>query len=113
MAFFQGNETVTIKRRSASSTDEYGNKSWTLTTVVVKNCFLGFSGSGEPIDANRDPIDVRVTIYFPAGTVIADGDRFIVRNTEFVKDGSGDDWGHNNPLGLEAGVVVQVRKRNG
>jgi hypothetical protein len=111
MSFFRGNETVLIKRRSANAVDDYGNATHTLTTITVKNCFLGFGTTEEPVDANRDPVDTKVTIYFPNGTRIEDGDRFTVRGTEWVKDGSAQAW--ENPFGLDAGVVVQVRKRNG
>lgn len=111
MSFFRGNETVIIKRRSASGVDDYGNATHSITTITVKDCFLGFGTTSEPIDNNRDAIDAQVTLYFPNGTKILDGDRFIVRNTEWVKDGIAEDW--SNPFGLEAGVVVKVRKRNG
>lgn len=111
MSFFRGNETVTIKRRSAAPVNEYGNKTYSLTTITVKGCFLGFGGGSEPVDANRDPVDTKVTLYFPNGTQILEGDRFIVRNIEWVKDGSPEAW--ENPFGLDSGVVVQVRKRNG
>ncbi len=113
MSFFRGNETVLIKRRAASSVDEYGNKTHTLTTVTVKNVLIGFGSTSEPVDPNRDPIDATITLYLPNGTQVMEGDRFIVRNTEWVKDGSAQDWGTENPLGLDAGGVVNVRKRNG
>jgi hypothetical protein len=111
MSFFRGNETVIVKRRSAAAVDEYGNKTHTTTTITVKGCFLGFGSSSEPVDSNRDPVDVAVTLYFPNGTQIQDGDKFVVRGTEWVKDGNADQW--ENPFGLQAGVVVPVRKRNG
>ncbi len=113
MSFFRGNETVVIKRRSAATTDEYGNKTYSLTTITVKECFLGFGSTNEPVDANRDPEDQSLTVYFPNGTQVQPGDRFVIRGLEFVKDGTAQDWGTNNPFGLEAGVIVQVRRRNG
>jgi hypothetical protein len=113
VSFFRGSETVVIKRRTLTGTDDYGNKTQTTTTITVKNCMLGFGGGGEPVDPSRDPVDANFTIYFPSGTQIHDGDRFIIRNTEFVKDGPAQDWGTANPVGLDAGVIVQVRKRNG
>lgn len=111
MSFFRGNETVIIKRRSAASTDDYGNVVHTTSTITVKGCFLGFGSTSEPVEPNREPVDVSVTLYFPNGTRIEEGDRFIVRNTEWVKDGHAASW--ENPFGLDAGVVVPVRKRNG
>jgi len=81
MSFFRGNETVVITRRSATSTDDFGNKTYTTTTLTVKGCFLGFGGGSEPVDANRDPVDTKVTLYFPNGTKIEEGDVFTVRLT--------------------------------
>lgn len=111
MSFFRGNETVVIKRRSADAVDDFGNTTHTFSTITVRGVFLGFGGGSEPVDANRDPVDTKVTLYFPNGTVIQEGDRFTIRGTEFVKDGSAEAW--ENPFGLDAGVVVPVRKRNG
>lgn len=111
MSFFRGNETVVITRRSAASVDAYGNKTFTTTTITVKDVFLGFGTTNEPVDANRDPVDQSVTLYFPNGTQIQEGDVFTVRNVKWVKDGSPEVW--ENPFGLDAGVVVKVRKRNG
>lgn len=112
MSFFRGTETVVIKRRANNGVDEYGNKTHTTTTVTVRDVLIGFGSTDEPVDTNRDPIDAAITLYFPNGTRVMDGDRFIVRNTEWVKDGMAQDWS-DNPFGLDAGVVVKVRKRNG
>lgn len=112
MSFFRGTETVQILRRAANGVDEYGNKTHTRTTVTVRDVLIGFGASSEPVDPNRDPVDATITLYFPNGTRVMDGDRFVVRGTEWVKDGMAQDWSEN-PFGLDAGVVVNVRKRNG
>lgn len=111
MSFFRGSETVIIKRRSSTATDDYGNKVFSTTTITVKNCMIGFGGSGEPVQTDRDPIDTALTIYLPNGTVVEPGDRFIVRGIEFIKDG--DATVYKPPFDFNVGVVVQVRKRNG
>ena len=94
------------------SEDDYGNDVFTTTNITVKGCFLGFSGNTEEIvDPVRDAVDYKVTIYFPRKTVIEDGDVFVVRGSEFVKDGAAKVW--ENPFNLPSGVVVPIRKRNG
>lgn len=111
MDFFRGGETVTIKRRTPNAVDEYGNRTFTTTTIVVRDVFIGFSATGEPIDPTRNPVDAALTLYLPNDTAIQDGDRFLIRGSEWVKDGMAQDW--VSPFNFAAGTVVQVRKRNG
>lgn len=98
-------ETVEIVRRSATATDAYGLPTYDTTTLTVQGVLVAPGGSAEPVLAGRDPVDASFTLYFPAGTVLEPLDRFIVRGSEWVKDGTPDDWG--------VGVVVKVRQRNG
>lgn len=111
MSFFRGNETITIKRRSANSVDEYGNTTHSLTTITVHGCMIGVTTGNEPIDINRDAVDAKLTLYLPNGTAVESGDRFVVRGTEWVKDGDAQNW--VPPFDFEVGVVVNVRKRSG
>ena len=112
MSFIRGGETITIRRRSAASTDDYGNPTYTTTTITVKDALIAVGGTSEPIDAERDAVDSRLTIYLPNGTVIEDGDVFIIRNSQWVKDGSAEQW--VSPFtGFEGGTVLPVRKRIG
>lgn len=113
MSFFRGNETVTIKRRQKTGLDDYGNPVWTTTQIVVTGVFLGFQtvSNAEPIDPMRSAVDGQIVLYFPRGTVIEDGDEFIVRNSSWEKDGKSMAW--ENPFNLPTGVVVPIRKRDG
>lgn len=113
MSFFRGNETVTIKRREQSGTDSYGNPTYTTTEIVVKHVFLGFQtvSNAEPIDPMRNAVDGQIVLYFPRGTVLEEGDTFVVRNTEWESDGRSMAW--ENPFNLPSGVVIPIRKRDG
>lgn len=111
MSFFRGSETVVIKRRSANGTDDWGNKTYSVTTITVNNCMIGFGGENESVEPNRELADQSLTVYLPNGTQIQPGDRFIIRNTEFVKDGNPEEW--QAPFNFNVGVVVKVKRRNG
>lgn len=111
MVFYNGGETVTIKRRSESGTDQYGNKTYTLTTIAITNVYIGFGATGEPNEVDRDPIDAKLTLYFPNGTTIEESDKFTIRGEDWEKDGQYQDY--KPPFDFNAGVVVPVKKRNG
>lgn len=112
MTFIRGGETITIKRRSEAAVDDYGNPTYTTANVVVKDALIAVGGTSEPIDPARDAVDASLTIYLPQGTVIEEGDVFVIRGSQWVKDGSAQEWVSPFPA-TEAGVVVPVRKRRG
>lgn len=111
MSFWQGSETVIIKRRSGNAVDEYGNKTFNLTTITVNNCMVGFTSSMEMNTPEREAVDSSITLYLPNGTAVQAGDRFIVRGVEFIQNGEAQVW--EAPFDLKVGVVVNVKKRNG
>jgi hypothetical protein len=112
MSFIRGGETITIKRRSATATDAYGNPTYTTTTITVKDALVAIGASSEPIDASRDPLDAKLTIYLPNEVAIQESDTFVIRNTNWVKDGQSEEW--ISPfVGLEGGRVIPVRRRVG
>lgn len=110
--FIRGGETITIKRRSANATDEYGNATFSRTTITVRDALIGVGGTSEPIDPARDAVDASLTIYLPNGTQVLDGDTFVIRGTEWVKNGAALEYVSPFPA-TEAGVVVNVRRRRG
>lgn len=110
--FIRGGETITIKRRSAVATDDYGNPTYSTTTITVRDALIAVGTTSETIDPARDAIDATLTIYLPNGTQIQDGDVFVIRGSQWVKDGSAQEWVSPFPA-TEAGVVVPVRKRRG
>ncbi len=112
MSFIRGGETIVITRRSATSTDAYGNNTYATTTITVKDALVAIGGTSEPIDIARDAVDSNLTVYLPNGTVVQDGDVFTIRNSKWVKAGQALEW--ISPFtSFEGGVVVPLRKRNG
>jgi hypothetical protein len=106
-----GNETVTIIRRTGSTLDDFGMTVFTTQNIEISGCLVGFGSSSEPVDINRDAIDSDLTLYLPQGTEIQEGDKFLVRGEQWVKDGSPHEW--QAPFAFDVGVVLKIRKRNG
>ena len=112
MSFIRGGETITIKRRSATATDAYGNPTYTTTTITVKDALVAIGASTEPVDASRNPLDAKLTLYLPNEVTVQDNDTFVIRGTNWVKDGQTEEW--ISPFeGLDGGRVIPVRRRVG
>ena len=108
----RGDEPIVILRHSETGVDEYGNPTTTSEEILVRDCLFSYTGSTEPVEVARDAVDARLTLYMPAGTEILDGDIFVIRETEWVKDGDPQEWTQLWE-GFVPGVVVNVRRRRG
>jgi hypothetical protein len=104
-------ETVTVTRRTAGSVDDYGNPTYSTTTVTFNNCLVGWGSTDEPALADENPVSTQMTLYMPAGSVIEDGDIFNIRGDMFVKDGFAQQW--ISMLNVAKGVVVILRRHDG
>jgi hypothetical protein len=107
----RGNEPIVIIRRSEDGVDDYGNPTFTTSEILIRDGLFAVGTTNEPIDVERDAVDAAVTLYLPSGTVIEDGDVFEIRGTSWVKDGAAQVW--DSPVGLDTGVIVNVRRRVG
>lgn len=112
MAFVGGGETITVSRRIAGAVDDFGNPTYTTETVTIRDVLIAIGSTSEPVDPARDATDANLTAYLPQGTLIAEGDVFIVHGERWVKDGSAQSWVSPFPA-TEAGVVVPLRRRHG
>lgn len=112
MSFIRGGETISIKRRSATGTDDYGNPVYTFTNITIKDALLAIGGSDAPISTERDAIDAKISIYLPLSANVQDDDVFTIRGSEWVQDGTSEKW--IPPFtGLEGGQMIPVRQRRG
>ena len=108
----RGDEPISIIRRTESGVDGYGNPTHTTQEILVRDCLFVYAGSSEPADMAREAVDARLTLYLPENTPIHDGDIFVIRESEWVKDGDSQEWPQLWP-GFVPGVVVNVRRRRG
>lgn len=107
-----GVEQVTVHRRSKTGDDDYGNPVFTRESILFTSVLVGFGSTSEPSIVDGDPVKSGVTLYFPAGSEIVDGDEFEIRGEMWVKDGDPQVW--VSPFsGFNAGVVVMVRRSRG
>lgn len=108
-----GKETVVIERKSAIGEDDWGNPVNTVSQVTVEGCLFGWGGTNTNFGINRDITSSSATLYMPKGTVVLDGDLFIVRNERYRKDGESQVW--ETPVGfsLNTGVVVAIKRAEG
>ncbi|CAB4152500.1 hypothetical protein UFOVP609_13 [uncultured Caudovirales phage] len=112
MSFIRGGETVLIKRRTAVARDDFGNPTYTIDTITVNEVLVGIGSTDEPINVERDAVDAHLELYMPGTVEIQDGDVFVIRGSEWVKDGAAKNW--VSPfIGLETGTLVSVRRRRG
>ena len=107
----RGDEPIVIIRRSTNGEDDYGNPTYSTSEILIRDGLFALGSTSEPTNVERDAVDATLTLYLPAGTPIQDGDEFEIRNTRWVKDGSAQTW--PSPVGLDTGVVVNVRRRVG
>lgn len=107
----RGNESVTIIRRIADGVDDYNMPVYTTEEIVIDGVLIAVSTGSSTDDVNRTPIDDSVSLYFPYGTAIEDGDVFEFRGMTWEKNGSAAVY----PMvdGFVPGVVVTVRLRRG
>jgi hypothetical protein len=112
MSFIRGGETILIKRRSQLATDDFGNPTYTESTITIKDALIGVGGTSEPVDAARDAQDAMVTVYLPVGTDVRDEDTFVIRGSKWQRDGEAQNW--ISPFaGDFGGVIIPLRRRRG
>lgn len=112
MSFIRGGETVVLKRRTATSRDEFGNPSYTQTMTTIKNALVAIGTTSDEVDVQRDAVDAQVTLYLPRGIEVQDGDVFVIRGSQWQRAGVAEEWISPFPA-LDGGIVVPLRKRRG
>jgi hypothetical protein len=103
-------ETITIARSTDLSTDDFGNPTYTTSTVTVDNVLVAWNTQGTASEASRTPSDATITLYLTSALVTYPNDVFHVRETDWIFDGR-QDW--VNPFGGHAGSVIHLRQRRG
>lgn len=108
----RGDEPIFIHRRSVTGEDAYGQPTYSVETILIRDALFSYGGTSEPVMPDRDPIDARLTLFLPEGTDVHEGDRFEIRETMWEKDGDPESW-PQLWAGFVPGVVLQIRRRRG
>lgn len=108
----RGDEPIYHYKRTQTGVDAYGNPTFTKSSTLIRDALFAYTGTEEPVEENRNPVDATLTLYLPEGTIVGDGDEFDIRGTRWVKDGEPEEW-PQLWSGFVPSVVVHVRRRRG
>lgn len=70
------NQSLTIQRRSSTSTDEYGNEVHTTTTSTVTVGYVE-QATAEEVTVDRETYVTDWRVFLPAGTAVDGSDRIV------------------------------------
>lgn len=113
---FAHGETVT-RLRAATVTDPYSTEAtaedWdNPTSLDIDGCAVAVSGSSEPLENARNPVDSDFDVFMPAGTDVTATDRLRVRG--LICNVAGRPFAWKSPYtGWAPGLVVQAKIREG
>jgi len=93
---------ITVIHRKVSGRDEFGNDTYTETTMQVGPCAIQPGSSRETIDFN-DQVNSAVIVYMPYGTDVKYIDAMIVDGVTYEVSGKTESWqspfsGHTSPV---------------
>lgn len=113
---FPFGETVT-RLRASSAADRFSGEStaedWSSPDeLAILGCGFDPGDSTEPLEAGRDAVLAKPTVYAPSGADVTALDRLIVRGRTWQVDGDPADY--RNPLtGWEPGLVIKLKAVSG
>jgi hypothetical protein len=111
MVVFPYGSTVTIRRRSVSGKDEYGNDKYAFVEENIPLCVVQPSGSGEETNF-ADRLSTTIIVYFPYGTDVNYIDALVVNEVEYEIEGTPQTW--RSPFsGNVAPIEVRATKITG
>ena len=114
--FLAAGEPVTVVH-AEYVTDYYGNESEQLdwanaVETVLEPCGVAPRYSSEPVDPNRSPVIIGLTVFLPSGATVSARDRLRVRGDLWEVEGEPGTW--ISPFtGWYPGVEVALRRVNG
>lgn len=103
-------EIVTIYRKTEAGVDDYGNPTYTTTTINHR-ALVAEGTAGTLSEASRTPSNASCSLYMASGTEVLPTDEFEVRGARWLFDGSQDF--RQVYVSGPAGVVVHLRKQRG
>jgi len=111
MPFTYG-QTVTLRRRSVSGQDGYGNDTYAFVEENISPCAVQPGGSGEELQF-ADRLTSDITVFLPPGTDISYVDAIVVDDIEYEVRGVPQAWqspfsGNTAPVQVSASKVTGV-----
>ena len=106
MRGFKGRDTIIVLRKISGNEDEYGNKVDSWIQNEVKNCLVAWGSSGLNQTIFENLYSTSATIYFPLGTEILNGDKFIINGETYKMSGPAVVWNSFGRSSINRGPVV-------
>lgn len=102
-------DTVTIKNRVVSGTDDFGNDTYSFTEQTVGPCSVQPSTSRE-VQTATDQVITGMVVFMPYNTQIGYLDAFIVDGVEYEVQAEPETWsspfsGHTAPIRVVGQLV--------
>lgn len=109
---FLHGQTVTVIRRTANGTDDYGNVTYTTTSTAVAGCGVYPRNLGDITESGRDGITIGLTVHLPPGTDIRGTDSVTVGGANYRIIGDPGVW-HHPMSGWRPGITVDLERVEG
>lgn len=101
-------ESVTLIRRTSSTSDAYGLPIYSESQTTLQAAVTSRTTS-KTVGASEITITDGITLYLDGGADVRNDDQFVVRGKRYLVDGEPFDW--VNGLGTwNPGVVVDLRR---
>lgn len=100
---------VTVRHRTVSGQDDYGNDTYSYTTAEVGPCSIQQASSREDVSFN-DQVITGITVYMPPGTDIEYIDAMIIDGIEYEINGEPETFkspfsGNVGPITVRGSLV--------
>lgn len=109
MTLYPSGEDITVTSRTAASTDDYGNATYTTSTRTIEDVPVAPRTSGDVTENGRDGQVIGLTIYPPADCGIVADDEIGVRGGTYRIVGDPALW--SSPWsGWDPGLAIDLER---
>lgn len=109
----RGKETIIIERKDWGLDDVYGNATYEVINIEVKNCLISWGNQTENGDLFGVSMETTATLLIPQSVAIGPNDIFILPNEErYIQQGKPVQWvgQRGNPIRQKKLVNVIIKE---
>lgn len=116
LSFFRGETIIIVRKAYSAVNDKWGNPI-SEESVIEIEAIVAFQNTSRNVTVEGSINNTSLKLIFDEGTIIEDGDIFVIRGTDWEQDGI--NWTPdtnmfvNNPNFIEATVIVNIKQVKG